>query len=168
MGTSGGKIPAGQPYAGRTCLSTCNIASPGTNTPTCAYIDPPSIQSNEYLPFRWDLEATKNTNLNYTNACSATSVGKILQSSVKCEFTVTDAKGDTVTSFTANCFDPVAASETLVKSAFTQTMKDLGYASNEFLTPVGYEARKFNFTNLGEHKISLKVAKYDECGAFAS
>ena len=34
-------------------------APENVDAPTCGYIDPPSIQSNEYLPFWWDLESKK-------------------------------------------------------------------------------------------------------------
>ncbi|MBP6256440.1 hypothetical protein KA405_01640 [Patescibacteria group bacterium] len=41
------------------CSKTCTLKvidpDPGI-TPVCAFVDPPSIQMGEYLPFWWDLE----------------------------------------------------------------------------------------------------------------
>ena len=66
------------------CTSQCTI--PGVASPACDYIDPPSIQSNEYLPFRWDLEDVDSLD----NVCSK--AGDVIRDTLTCEFEVTDAK----------------------------------------------------------------------------
>ena len=51
--------------------------------PMCAWIDPPSIQAGEYLPFRWDLEVDSSL---LTNSCSDASAGKVDKDTLMCHF----------------------------------------------------------------------------------
>lgn len=150
-----GIIPAGRPYAGKTCTNKCNL--PGVTTPACEYVDPPSIQSNEYLPYRWDLE-----NIQWVRS-SCTAAGDIVRSTMLCTFTVTDAKWNTVDQYDLPCFDRTP--DVLTKSAYTQVVKSLWYDPDDSrIIPYGYDSRRFNFGNtLGEHKISLVIKEYDQC-----
>lgn len=60
------------------------------DAPVCAWIDPPAVQAGEYLPFRWDLEI-ETDDLVARNACD-TSVGKVIEDSVLCHFTLQNGK----------------------------------------------------------------------------
>lgn len=87
-GPNGGLITVGT-YAGKQCTSACTVKGVNLQSPQCAYIDPPSIQQGEYLPYRWDIES----NISMTNSVATCStVGQVLKDSVQCEFTVTNAK----------------------------------------------------------------------------
>ncbi len=151
-------------------------APENVDAPTCGYIDPPSIQSNEYLPFWWDIESklsgTDLDNTDFVPSCiswnAASNKLQILRNSVQCEFTVQNAKSDTIEQFTQNCFN--TRSNTLVNTAYGSILKSMWYNVNEYLTPAWFDARKFNFkpSVLGEHSIDMKIISYSTCNVNSS
>ena len=160
QGRNGWKIPVGRPYAWRMCSSSCTL--PWVAAPACDYIDPPSIMSNEYLPYRWDLEDIDDLQTSCTN------VWAVIRDSLMCKFEVTDAKWSKVSNtngeFTwiAPCHDPVA--DRLTKSAYIQVIKSLWYdPDSSQIRPYGFSSSRFNFTYLGEHKISMRLESYKMC-----
>jgi hypothetical protein len=158
-GPTGGLILTGI-YKGKMCSSSCTI--PGKIAPMCDYIDPPSIQQGEYLPYRWDLENLGGV------VTSCTAAGQIVRDTMKCEFKLTDAHGNTLQVLpNEDCYQPLGSADVMLKSAYEQTMRSLGY-TNPFMDkikPYGFDAKQFTFTTLGEHKISLAVKKYSRCEA---
>jgi len=129
-------------------------------TPACDYIDPPSIQSNEYLPYRWDLENIGRV----TTSCE--NPGDIVRDSMECEFTVRDASAAVIESYTKKCAD--STPDNLTRSAYRQVMIGLGYDPDDSrIKPYGYDSRRFAFNNkkLGEHKIEVSIKSYSICNA---
>lgn len=81
---------------------------------------------------------------------------------------MTDSKGNKVSNangqfeWTGPCNDPTA--DRLTKSAYIQVIKSLGYNPDSAqIRPYGYNSSKFNFTYLGEHKISMRLESYKMC-----
>lgn len=59
---------------------------PRVQEPVCAEIDPPALQVGEYLPFRWDLEATDDVDLR-AQSCKDISASKTIPGgSLYCNF----------------------------------------------------------------------------------
>jgi hypothetical protein len=79
------------------CTSSCTLkgikpVENDTNSvdsaPKCSFVDPPSIQKGEILPFRWDLEDDSET-IRSDKSCTAENVGKIrFDDSFICHFKV--------------------------------------------------------------------------------
>ncbi len=129
-------------------------------SPQCAYIDPPSIQQGEYLPYRWDIES----NISMTNSVATCStVGQVLKDSVQCEFTVTNGKEATIASWTSSCTQTDTTD--LRTSAHNQALSSMGYTSANQPAMDGWSSRKSPSTLswLGEHKISMKVVNFKTC-----
>jgi cysteine-rich repeat protein len=88
------------------CTSTCTLkwirpVPPTTDDPPkCAFIDPPSIQLGEILPFWRGIE--DDSEVTSQNLCTAAGEGKIPQSSLRCHFTV-DAPDGTKYTFDESC-----------------------------------------------------------------
>jgi hypothetical protein len=156
---NGGRIPTGRPYAWRLCTSSCSIE--WVANPACDYIDPPSIQANEYLPYRWDLEDVENLKTSCEGA------GDIIRNSLTCEFTVKDAKWAPIDRYSQPCGDPVP--DKLTRSAYVQVMRSLWYdPDDQRIKPYGFDSRKFAFTSLGEHKITVELKSYNRCVAWTN
>ncbi len=156
-GPSGWLILTGA-FAGRQCNSSCGI--PGRQAPTCAYVDPPSIQQGEYLPYRWDIESNVSTAL---TVASCRTAGQIVKDSVQCEFTVTNAKWDTLASWIKGCDDKETSN--LRTSAHSQSMTSLWYTAGNYPAMNGWSTRQSpaTFWWLGEHKMSMKVINFKTC-----
>lgn len=89
-------------------------------SPQCAYIDPPSIQQGEYLPYRWDIESNISV---VSSVVSCVRLGQILKDSLTCDFTITNARGDTVDAWTKPCSKKDTTP--LWTSAHTQAMSSM-------------------------------------------
>ena len=144
------------------------------DAPTCGYIDPPSIQANEYLPFRWELESKKKgmgiSDSDFSDCTSweiapTTNNTFIKKSSVKCKFIVRDAT-NVISQSEEYCFNTY--SQPLVESAFSSILKSMWYKPEEYPTPAWFAAEKLKFKNLGEHSIEMKVSSYKTCHINAS
>ncbi len=151
-------------------------APENVDAPTCGYIDPPSIQSNEYLPFWWDLESkikwTDLDNTDFVTSCVswtvAPSKSQIVRNSVMCEFIVQNAKNDIILNFDQECFN--TTTNKLINTAYDSILKSMWYKPEEYPTPAWFDAKKFifNASALGEHSIDMKVSSYEICNVNSS
>lgn len=154
--SSTGVILSG-PYKGKVCTSSCQIK--GINQPQCDYIDPPSVQEGEYLPLRWDLERNF-ASVATVNDCSID--GQIIRTSLDCEFSVTDAKGDSVAQFVKKC--NVNVTDSLITHAYSSFMTNMGYNPGDTSLKYGLSYWKVPVGgNLGEYKVAMAVKDYKIC-----
>ena len=156
QGPNGGTITAGI-YKGRVCTSDCKLTDiKPTDVPKCADIDPPSINENEYLPYRWNLDLNK---VSTTDTCDASNAGKI-KSTFVCQFKLYNGKNGTtspVKTWTSDC---------KINSWFDNKL--MSFWTNKFKSnPYGRSVLLIdnNITNgiYGEYKIELARIVYQVC-----
>ena len=95
-----GISPAGVP-PGQVCRSDCTYGNtpPGLNAQVkCSYIDPPSINVGEYMPYRWDMEYGFYLTGGYgygtaTTSCNATGDVRVNKNTLRCQFTLQGPTG---------------------------------------------------------------------------
>lgn len=67
------------------CSRSCDLKWFATDGPKCSFIDPPSIQRGEYLPFWWGLESHPGVR-SYTSCNDDADAWAIAEDSMICEF----------------------------------------------------------------------------------
>lgn len=72
----------------------------GDEIPKCAFVDPPSIQLGERLPFWWEVE--DDAEVTTVSTCDASSAGHINKDTLQCHFTILAPDGKTV-ALTRSC-----------------------------------------------------------------
>ena len=153
---NGGTIRNGQ-YKGRVCTSTCKLTDPNTDdVPKCADIDPPSINENEYLPYRWNIDLDKVTT---ATTCNASNEGKIKEDFV-CQFKLYNGRDGTskpIKTWTADC-DTNEWFDNKLMSFWTTKFPSTPYGRSTLLIDK-------NITNgvYGEYKIELSKIVYQVC-----
>lgn len=118
-----GTKPSGP--AGKICRPDCTFEDrpPGMSADVkCSYIDPPSINVGEYMPYRWDMEYDyyRPGGAGYGQATSSCSSDendtRIDTSSINCEFSLSGPNGTTRT-WVKKCYDNPNLS--LINTAFS-------------------------------------------------
>jgi Domain of unknown function DUF11 len=146
------------------CTSSCRLKWFTPNDPKCEYIDPPSIQAGEMLPIWWNYEGGWDI---VDGSCHTGTVGKILQSSLQCHFTIKNPKGIEVDSFSRPCDGNDIAN----MKWYPDFVNSLPVATRSLLqSSVGVTSRdasKINadspFAIFGEYTVSLDTIAYDIC-----
>lgn len=124
-----------------------------SDTPNCNYIDPPSVQIWEYLPFWWELRSWITT-----NSCWSSTTWKYQKSSMECFFRVENWEWEQYI-FSSNCYEndwPNIAQDFLSDYGYSLTSSDY-----DWRRLVQIDAAKFNW--LWEYKIDLYKVEYKVC-----
>jgi uncharacterized repeat protein (TIGR01451 family) len=142
------------------CSKTCGLKvidpDPSNETPLCAFVDPPSIQMGEYVPFWWDLDDELDTVQG--NNCTEKTVWKVRLDTMQCDFTVQAPWGKTYT-YTRKC------NEDNLKLAkwYNDLQKDL----NTKIMPRWWQSvlnsAEWKESWYGEYAISLDNIVYESC-----
>ena len=155
-------------YRWNVCTISCTLQySTGNNPPKCAYIDPPSIVVGEYMPYRrWlEVDQTRFTD----QACTVNNIGKIQKWSLKCVFSVFNAKSgrsrdqwetsNAVLQFEKDCgeYQDYASASSRLFNVFNTPSRDA--YGRSYLTP----SDTLKFTDYGEYKMELTQVKYNMC-----
>ena len=141
---------------------------PSGNDLKCDYVDPPSIQFGEHIPFRWSLEKSQNIQSLLTcgsNGFDATKVNVVADTLI-CEFSLKDARGTTYT-FTRPCAQKLDYNSSNLRlfSRFTLAGTNFGNAYSRAMgaSYIPASDRSSKFTNYGEYQISLEKIYYTQC-----
>ena len=156
------------------CSTNCEIIK-WFDPATCEFVDPPSIQMWEYLPFRWGIEQDvwieDNVNCEawsneYGNIWWATQdIGKIEKDSMVCHFVITAPNGETF-SMEKPCFADEFTSTNVewyrdFLSDKNLTLEEERWTS--YLDTAEIEAAFNEKTVYGEYTIELVKVDYDIC-----
>lgn len=147
------------------CSKTCSLKvvdpDPSDTVPVCAFVDPPSIQMGEYVPFWWDLDDELETIQG--NNCTEKTVWKVRLDTMQCEFTVQAPWGKTYT-YTRKC------NEDNLKSVkwYNDLQKDLQTKIMPRWWQSVLDSSEWKESWYGEYAISLEKITYDACDVITS
>ena len=164
-------------YASSRCNTNCTVKTTPLPTniivPKCDYVDPPSINKWELLPFRWSMEKISKNNSwyssdIYTSSCDANNIGKTNRSTARCEFVIyranSNGKQEEVVKINMlNCFNN--NTNNLITSAINNSYTKMNLIPN-FSKFDGYGTRNTSsFDSYGEYIIRLNKVTYESCVA---
>jgi uncharacterized repeat protein (TIGR01451 family) len=144
------------------CSKICDLKvinptpNPSNETPLCAFVDPPSIQMGEYVPFWWDLEDDVDTVQG--NNCTEKTAWKVRFDTMQCEFHV-QAPWGKIYSYTRKC------NEDNLKSVkwYDDLQKDLQTKIMPWWWQSVLNSSEWKESWYGEYAISLENIVYESC-----
>ncbi len=141
------------------CTSDCKLVS--ERAPLCAWVDPPSIMSNEYLFFWWKVDKNTLWNNIADGGCNEDNLGKWERRSLKCYFDIVDGNGGIVKRLEESCFN---ADMTRLSSAnlLKDFLNDYWLENSLFwIYKDGLAGVKLNgLSTYGEYKIKFEDIKW--------
>ena len=162
-------------YASSNCNRNCklktNVPPSDVKIPKCDYVDPPSINKWEILPFRWNMEEIAKNNSWYKtdiytiSSCDANTLGKANRNTAKCEFIIMRANSagnqEQVAKINlTNCFN--ANTSPLILSAINKQFAKIPNANKVFDGYSHYDGTSL-FPSYGEYIIRLNKISYESC-----
>ncbi len=150
----------GNNVSGDWCSATCQLENLIVEPYQCIYIDPPSIQFEEYLPYWWKFENNSNT---WSNTCDASNIWAYRRWSAKCTFEIINWAREAIEIQWVDCFDKTATQNNLIKDFID------GYPfSGSYYNADGanrYKITTVDFSKLWEYQIKLKSMDLQICKA---
>ena len=128
-----------------------------TCIPQCAFIDPPSIQMGEYLPFWWDIDDTDDT-IQQWRSCNEDTVWSVVLDTMQCHFNVLATWGKEYP-YVRSC------TEDNLKSVwwYADIQKDLRTKIMPRRWQSILDSSLWKETGFGEYAITLQKIVYDVC-----
>lgn len=140
---------------------------PRLTEPVCSEIDPPSLQVGEYLPFRWDLEATQDVDM-HAQSCTGISSSKTIPGgSLYCNFAVYNGSSlddPIITLDHIPCLADKRKEDGIRLFTDVPGVKDMHYLGRWY-TKIDQVDTKGIY---GEYQIQLTSVDYESCGIDAS
>ena len=144
---------------GQVCKRWCTLDEPAG---ACLSIGNAniSVQNNEIMPFWWRIYDTNN--ITNSSSCNEYNEQNILESSMKCTFSIKQPDRNSRELFTVDCNEKQLTNITLFSNYFSEYWSRAFW--NYFINlDTLSQSNIFNDTILGEHKIRLEKVEYEYC-----